>query len=117
MGSFYYFCFRDMCWLGLHVHSDNSAVVSMLSRWSARPVCVLCCLYVHLSLITIGCSSLLSIINFRCIQRSAKALARSKVNLFPSLTLHIPWPLLDPFVNRLLHWVDRLDHGGHGYLE
>ena len=80
------------------VHSDNSAVVAMLSRWSARPVCVLYCLYVYLSLIINSWISLLSIFSVVLIV-FADALARSKVHSFPSLLSHIPWPLLDPFVN------------------
>ena len=114
MGGFFFFW--GMGWLGLHVHSDNSAVVAMLSRWSAKPVCVLRCLYFYLSLIIIGWISLVSI--FSGVSNVfADALARSKVRLFPSLILHIPRPLWDPFVNRQPHWVDRFGQGVHGYIE
>ena len=99
------FLFLGMCWLGLHVHSDNSAVVAMLSRWSARPLrCIYFC----------SCRYWFdSLLNVFSGVSNADALARNEVHLFPSLLcLIIPWALLDP-----LNGIERLDQGVHGYLE
>ena len=102
------FRFWGMCWLGLHVHCDNPAVVAMLSRWSARPVCVLRC---H-SFIRPFRFCQLSIIIFWCIQCSCWCLA------IGFTWFHLPFAYsLAPIASGSFVGIDRVDRDVHGYLE
>ena len=100
-----------MHWRGLNVcfHSDNSAVVAMLSKWSAGPLSahhLVRCLYFYSAFyrFDFAAEHISGVSNV-----VADALSRNNVHLFPSLLSQayrsrIPLPILDLLIYRQPHW-------------